>query len=163
MIELEQGEKTMKKIILTVMVMMLGMVAFAGEKDDALTFFQNFVSASNSYSPAILNMYSENARIIRQVVKPNGQLVNAYFSSNDYKKQMKISEKVAKLRHYKNYYSNINVTKVSNGYRIDAMRKPSLSSYKLKTSMVVQKHNGKWLIVEEMMQTKEQIFLKYAK
>jgi hypothetical protein len=28
--------------------------------------------------------------------------------------------------------------------------------------MIVKKINGKWQITEEMMQTKEQIFLKYA-
>lgn len=153
----------MKRIFLTFFILMFGLGAFAGEKDDALAFFNNFVSASNSYSPSILNMYSDNAKIIRQVVKPNGQTVNVYFSMDDYRKQMKISEKLAKLRKYKNYYSDINVTKVSNGYRIDALRKPSASDYKLKTSTVVQKQNGKWIIVEELMQTKEQIFLKYAK
>ena len=29
--------------------------------------------------------------------------------------------------------------------------------------MIVKKINGKWQITEELMQTKEQIFLKYAK
>ena len=39
-----------------------------------------------------------------------------------------------------------------------------MSDYKLNSIMVVQKQpNGNWLIVEETMQTKEQIFLKYAK
>ena len=38
-----------------------------------------------------------------------------------------------------------------------------LETYKLKTYMIVKKQpSGKWLIVEEMMQTKQQIFLKYA-
>ena len=36
--------------------------------------------------------------------------------------------------------------------------------YKLKSYMIVQKQpDGKWLIVEEMMQTKVQSFLKYAR
>jgi hypothetical protein len=68
------------------------------------------------------------------------------------------------LKKYKNNYSNTNVTKVSNGYRIEALRQPTGESYKLKTAFVVQKQpNGKWLIVEEMMQTKVQSLLKYAK
>lgn len=153
----------MKKLLLTLFILMFGLGVFAGEKDDALGFFNSFVVASNNYSATLLNMYSDNAKIIRQVVKPNGQLVNVPFSVVDYKKQIRISSKLAKMRKYKNNYSNIKVTKVSNGYRIDAMRKPSASNYKLKTSMVVQKHGGKWLIDEELMQTKEQIFLKYAK
>ena len=109
-------------------------------------------------------MYDDDARIIRQIIKPDGKTANAYFSAKDYKNQMKINAKIAKLRNYKNYYSDIDVIKVSNGYKINAMRKPSLSDYKLKASVTVQKQqNGKWLIVEEMMQTKEQILLRYAK
>lgn len=154
----------MKKILLTLFVMFLGLGVFAGEQQDALDFFNSFVSASNNYSPALLNMYSNDAKIIRQIIKPNGQLANAYFSASDYKKQMKISAKLAKMRKYKNYYSNVKVTKVSNGYKIDSLRKPSASDYKLKSEIIIQKQpNGKWLIVEELMQTKEQIFLKYVK
>lgn len=153
-----------KKFILLFYVLILGLGAFAEDKQDALKFFNNYIQASNSYSSSILNMYSDRAKIIRQVVKPNGQLVNVPFSVSDYKKQLRLSSKLAKIRNYKNYYSDINVTKVSNGYKIDAMRKPSLSDYKLRTSMIVQKQpDGHWLIVEELMQTKEQIFLKYAK
>ena len=152
----------MKKILMVLVMIFVGLTAIAGESD-ALKFFNSYVDASNSYSSSIMGMYSDNAKIIRQVVKPNGQLVNVPFSIDDYRSQLKLSGKIAKLRKYKNYYSNIDVTKVSNGYRIDAMRKPSLSDYKLKASMVVQQQpNGKWLIVEELMQTKEQIFLKYA-
>lgn len=154
----------MKKIVLTMIFLLMGLGVFASEQDDALKFFNSFIQASNSYSPTLLNMYSDNAKIIRQVVKPDGKLVNIPFSMHDYKTQMKLSAKLAKLKHYKNEYSGISVTKAQNGYRIDSMRKPSLSDYKLKSSVVVQKQpNEKWIIVEELMQTKEQIFLKYAK
>lgn len=154
----------MKKLLLTLILIMLGLGAFASDKDEALAFFNYFVKASNNYSQEIPDMYSDNAKIIRQIIKPNGSTANAYFSINDYRHQMILSAKLAKLRKYKNYYSDISVTKVANGYRINSMRKPSLSDYKLKASMVVQKQSdGEWLIVEEMMQTKEQIFLKYVK
>lgn len=154
----------MKKLIITLFILSLGLNVFAGEKEDAIKFFDSFVNASNTYSPALLDMYADNAKIIRQVVKPDGNLVNAYFSAKDYKGQMRFNAKIAKLRNYKNYYSNIEATKVPNGYKVSALRKPSTSDYKLKAYSIVQKQpNGKWLIVEEMMQTKEQIFLKYAK
>ena len=148
----------MKKLLLTLIVMIFGLSASASDKSDALAFFNNYVNASNSYSAKLLNMYSDNAKIIRQVVKPDGTTANAYFAMKDYKHQMVLSSKLAKIRNYKNYYSDISTTKVANGYRINALRKPSLSDYKLKASMVVQKQsNGKWLIIEEMMQTKVQI------
>lgn len=154
----------MKKLFLILVILISGMSVFASEKQDALAFFNSYVQASNRYSPALLGMYSNNAKIIRQVVKPDGTLVNVPFSVTDYKKQLKLSSKIAKIKGYKNYYSNISVTKVANGYKIDALRKPSLSDYRLRASMVVQQQSGgDWLIVEELMQTKEQIFLKYAR
>src|SRR5574344_1251082 len=141
----------MKKILtvlLGVLIMGLSTLA-AGTKEEALDFFKSFVTASNTYSPKLLSMYSSHAKIIRQVVKPNGELVNVPFSVSDYKKQKKKSSSLAKMRHYKNYYSGISVVKVSNGYKITAKRKPSASNYKLNTVMVVQKQSdGDWLIVE---------------
>lgn len=154
----------MKKLVLTLVILMFGLVAFASDQEDVMNFFNKYVTSSNNYSTSILKMYSDDAKIIREVVKPDGQLVDIPFSINDYRSQLKLSSKMAKMKKYKNYYSNISVTKVPNGYKINAMRKPSLSDYKLKSSMVVQKQSdGKWLIVEELMQTKEQIFLKFAK
>jgi len=154
----------MKKLILTVMTLIIGLGAFAGEPEDALKFFNSYVQASNSYSSSLLDMYSDDAKIIRQVVKPDGKTVNVPFKIDTYRKQLKISSKLAKIKNYKNNYSNTSVTKVANGYKIDSLRQPGGDKYKLKSTMLVQKQpNGKWLIVEELMQTKEQIFLKYVK
>ena len=109
-------------------------------------------------------MYSPNAKIIRQVVKPDGGLVDVKADTATYMKQLKLGQAGAKLRHYKNNYSNITVTKAGDGYKVSSLRQPSGETYKLKTYMIVKKQpNGKWLITEEMMQTKQQVFLKYAK
>lgn len=154
----------MKKLLITVFMFMLGLGAFAGEKEDALAFFNKFISASNNYSTELPNMYSDSAKITRQVIKPDGTLVNIPFTISQYRSQMKLSAKLAKIKNYKNNYSNVSVTKAPNGYKINSTRMPSLGGPALKATMVVQKQpDGKWLIVEELMQTKEQIFLKYAK
>ena len=157
-------KKTIKTLILTLYIFLFGLSALAGDQEEALKFFHSYVNASNNYSISILSMYSNNAKIIREIIKPDSSLVDVPFPVNDYKHQLKLSSKLAKLRNYKNNYSNIKVTKVANGYRIDSIRKPSLSDDKLKSTTVVQKQpDGKWLIIEEKTQTKEQIFLKYAK
>ena len=159
----------MKKLlsILTVfiMVFMTGMTAFANDAQEARQFFNNYVNAANTYSPTVATMYSPSAKIIRQVVKPDGGLVDVSTNTATYIKQMKIGQAGAKLRKYKNTYTNVTVTPVGNGaYKISSLRQPSGETYKLKTYMIVKKQpNGKWLITEEMMQTKEQIFLRYAK
>lgn len=137
--------------------------AFADDSQEALNFFNSYVTAANSYSPTVATMYSPNAKIIRQVVKPNGELVNVNTNTATYIKQMKIGQAGAKMRGYKNTYTNVSVTSLGNGsYKVSSLRQPKGETYKLKTYMIVKKINGKWQITEELMQTKEQIFLKYA-
>ena len=137
---------------------------FADDMDTVKIKFNNYVAAANSYSPNLLSFYSPKAKIIRQVVKPDGTTANAYTDMATYAKQMRLSQSTARMRNYKNKYKNITTTKVSNGIKVSALRQPMNDPYWLKTYQIWQKQpNGSWVIVEEMMQTKQQIFLKYAK
>ena len=145
------------------MFVMTGLQAFADSAQEALNFFNSYVSAANSYSPTVAGMYSPSAKIIRQVVKPNGELVNVSTNTATYIKQMKIGQAGAKMRGYKNTYTNVSVTSLGNGaYKVSSLRQPKGETYKLKTYMIVKKLNGKWHITEEMKLSKELIFLKYA-
>ena len=154
----------MKKLIISLLTLMIiPIYAQADDKQEALDFFNSYVEGANNYSPAITEMYSPSAKIIRQVVKPDGSTVDVETNTATYIKQMKIGQAGAKLRKYKNSYSNIVATPVDGGYKVSSLRQPSGETYKLKTYMIVKKQpNGKWLITEELMQTKEQIFLRYA-
>ena len=152
-------------ILIAVFVLtVLGATVLASEEGDAVNFFKKYIVAANSYSPEILTFYAPDAKIIRQVIKPDGTPVDINTDAETYIKQLKLSQRMAKLRKYKNTYTNIKSEKVKNGYKISSLRQPSGEKYKLKTYMIVQKQpDGKWLIVEEFMQTKVQTFLKYAK
>ncbi|MBQ7764160.1 hypothetical protein IJ384_02190 [bacterium] len=154
----------MKKYIITFIALLsLSSAVFADDKQDALNFFNTYVENANSYNPAVAEMYSPSAKIIRQVVKPDGTTVNVSTDTATYIKQMKIGQAGAKLRKYKNDYTNISATPYDGGYKISSLRQPSGEDYKLKTYMVVKKQpNGSWLITEELMQTKVQTFLRYA-
>ena len=144
-------------------LILTGTQAFADDATDARAFFDSYVNAANNYSPTIETMYSPKAKIIRQVVKPDGTLVDVNTDTATYMKQLKLGQAGAKLRKYKNIYSDIKVEKFGTGYKVSSLRQPSGETYKLKTYMIVTKQpNGKWLITEEMMQTKVQTFLKYA-
>ena len=156
----------MKKVLLSFIVFTaISLSVLADDKQEALQFFNNYVKAANTYSTTIPDMYSPSAKIIRQVVKPDGTTQDVQTKTSTYITQMKLGQAGAKIRHYTNTYTNVSVTPISNGkYKISSLRQPSGESYKLKTYMIIQKQpNGKWLIVEEMMQTKVQTFLKYAK
>ncbi len=156
-------KKILSIIALSGMFMASGLQALADDATDAKAFFESYVNAANTYSPTIEEMYSPNAKIIRQVIKPDGALVDVKTDTATYMKQLKLGQAGAKLRKYKNTYTNISVAKAGDGYKVSSERQPSGETYKLKTYMIVKKQpNGKWLITEEMMQTKQQIFLKYA-
>lgn len=156
----------MKKIlsILAIFGFLFGTQVLADDATDAKAFFNSYVNAANTYSTTIPDFYSPDAKIIRQVVKPDGSLVNVDTDTATYMKQLKLGQATAKMRKYKNTYRNISVAKVANGYKVSAERQPSGETYWLKTYQIVKKQpDGKWKIVEEMMQTKVQTFLRYAK
>lgn len=155
----------MKKMVLTLAVLFMATLCpvLADDKQEALDFFNKYVEAANTYNPVITTLYSPSAKIIRQVIKPDGTTANAYTDTATYIKQMKLGQAGAKLRHYKNTYTDISAEKVATGYKVSSLRQPSGEDYKLKTYMIVTKQaDGKWLITEEMMQTKVQALLKYA-
>ena len=159
------GDK-MKKIFLTLLTtLFVSLSVFADNKQDATAFFDSYVNAANNYSNSVGDMYSPNAKIIRQVVKPDGTTVDVATDTSTYIKQMRLGQAGAKIRQYKNNYSNIVTTQIDEDtFKVSSLRQPSGENYKLKTYMIVQKQpSGKWLIIEEMMQTKVQTFLRYAK
>ena len=152
----------MKKLVLTLLSLLtLATAAMAATTQDALDFFNRYVAAANTYNPIVATMYSPDARIIRQIVRPDGSLVTRETDTARYISEMKKGQAVAKLRHYKNNYSNITVTALGNDtFKVSSLRQPSGESYKLKAYMIVkQKPDGKWFIIEEMMQTKVQILI----
>ncbi|MBR1942731.1 hypothetical protein IJ843_03230 [bacterium] len=153
--------KKLSTLLITFLFMILPV--FADDLTTVKNNFTQYVGAANSYSPSLLKYYSPDAKIIRQVVKPDGTTANATTDMATYAKQMKISQGVAKMRNYKNKYKNVTATQVANGIKISALRQPMNDTYWLKTYQIWQKKaDGNWVIIEEMMQTKEQIFLKYA-
>ena len=153
----------MKKILLTLfaIIMVSTSVFAASTKQEALNFFNSYVNFANSYNPAITTMYSPTARIIREVVKPDGSTVTRVTNTQRYISEMKKSQAIAKLRKYKNTYTNIKVEQTgTDTYKISSFRQPSGETYKLKAYFVVKKQpNGHWLITEEMMQTKVQLLI----
>jgi len=153
----------MKKLLLTFLaiITMTTAVFASSTKQEALNFFNSYVNAANNYNPVVTTMYSPSARIIREVVKPDGTIVTRVTNTQRYISEMKKSQAIAKIRNYKNNYSNIKVDQTgTDTYKITSLRQPSGESYKLKAYTVIKKQpNGRWLIIEEMMQTKVQMLI----
>ena len=156
----------MRKILLFIFtIAIISLPAFADDKQDALAAFNRYVNAANTYSNEVTTFYTPSAKIIRQVIKPDGGLVDVVTNTSTYITQLKIGQAGAKVKKYKNNYTNVVVTPISAGkVKISSVRHPSVDNDSLKAYMIFQKQpNGKWMITEEMMQTRQQIFLKYAK
>ena len=92
----------MKKTLLTLLtLLMTSLIVLADDSKEALDFFNSYVNAANTYSSTIADMYSPSAKIIRQIVKPDGTTANATTDTATYIKQMKLGQAGAKLRQYK--------------------------------------------------------------
>lgn len=152
----------MKKFgILLLMILCTPFYCFADEIQDVQCFFNQYIDAANNYSDDYFDYYSDNAKIVRVVEKPDGTMESVDIPLERYKTEAKKSSKIAKLRNYKNRYFNVRILPHGKDYKIVALRMPSTSDYKIPAHFIVGKDcTGSWKIKEESMNTKVQRFLK---
>ena len=146
---------------LIVCIFFTTLIAQAKTPKDAIDFFNQYTNYANTYNSELLDLYSPEAKIIREVVKPTGETVDIVVPTRRYFKELKIGQKTAKLKRYKNKYRNIIAQEIPNGIKISAERQPSKESYWLKMYQIVQETDSGFKITEEMMQTKVQTFLNH--
>ncbi len=152
----------MKKLYCVLfLVLFLVSPIFADEINDIESFFNEYVAAANSYSSSYFSYYSKNPKIVRVVEKPDGTQESVDIPFDMYKKEVKKTSKLARLRKYKNKYFNIRIFPQGDDYMLTAMRMPSTSDYKVPAHFVIGRDdNGNWKIKEESMNTRVQRFLK---
>ncbi len=150
------------KIILPILgILVISTSAYAKTPKEAVDFFYKYTNYANTYNNELLNLYSPDAKIIREVVKPSGKTEEIVVPTKRYFKELKIGQKTAKLRKYKNKYRNIIAKETPDGIKISAERQPSKETYWLKMYQIVQETDSGFKIKEEMMQTKVQSFLRH--
>lgn len=151
----------MKKIFFVFLILFFSFLySYADEIQDIQCFFNRYIDAANSYSCNYFDYYCDNAKILRVVEKPDGtqQIVTIPFDK--YKKEVKNSGKLARLRNYKNKYYNVKIHPIGKDYKVLAMRMPSTSDYKIPAYFIIGKDcDGNWKIKEESMNTRVQRFL----
>ncbi len=151
----------MKKILCLLLLLFCGnLPSFADETKEVKEFFNSYVSAANNYDMNYFNYYSDNAKIVRIVEKPDGTTQAVNIPLERYKSEAKKSSKLAKIKKYKNKYLNIKISKHGTDYKISADRMPSTSDYKIPAEFIIGKDiNGDWKIKEEALNTRVQLFL----
>ncbi len=156
--------KKFMAFLLTFIISGAMLCAQAATPEQVLAFFNKYVDAANSYSETITDFYAPDAKIIRVVMKPDGTTASVVANTKQYFNQMRLGANLAKINKYKNYYTERKITKQGNDYKITCLRKPSTSDYKIPAHFVIGPDaKGNLKIKEEMMYTKQQRFLKYAK
>ncbi len=152
----------MKKFLCLLIVgMCFNTYCYADEIQDVQCFFNKYIDAGNNYSSDYFNYYTDDAKIIRVVEKPDGSKESVNIPLSRYKSEAKKSFSLMKLRKYKNRYFNVKITPYGKDYKIAAMRMPSTSDYKIPAYFIVGKDDGgNWKIKEESMNTRVQKFLK---
>lgn len=150
------------KILFTLIsALLISPVALANTTQNAIEFFKQYQDYANNYDEELLKMYSPNAKIIREVVKPTGETVDVVIPPKRFFKELKIGQKTAKLKKYKNKYRNVTAQETPDGIKISAERQPSKETYWLKMYQIIQNTDNGFKIKEEMMQTKVQSFLRH--
>ena len=152
----------MKRIFCLILLGILVSVSTCAKTTkDGIAFFDKYVQYANSYNSELLNMYSPNVKLIRQVVKPTGKTEEIIIPSKRFFKELKLGQKTAKLRRYRNKYRNVTAIQIPNGIKITAERQPTNEKYWLKMYQILQDTDSGLKITEEMMQTKVQTFLRH--
>ena len=152
----------MKRIFCLILLGILVSVSTCAKTTkDGIAFFDKYVQYANSYNSELLNMYSPNVKIIREVVKPTGKTEEIIIPPKRFFKELKLGQKTAKLRRYRNKYRNVTAIQIPNGIKITAERQPTNEKYWLKMYQILQDTDSGLKITEEMMQTKVQTFLRH--
>ena len=129
---------------------------------EAAEFFNYFTSLSNSYSTELFQFYSPNAIIKRILIKNDGSKEEFTLQTHSYLKKLKLYSKIAGIKGYKNIYQGVTYKKHDGGFLISGYRTPTTNkTEKFPFSyLITQTASGKWVILEDITQTKNAALLK---
>ena len=153
---------SMFRLLLTVFLLQFCAPVFADDANDARAFFEKYVAAANSYAADLPGYYISNAKIIRVVEKPDGSKETIVFPAERYFKQLRMMRNAARLKGYKNTYTNQTVTPEGSDYKISATRTTKGDNFSVPSYFIIGKDSGgAWKIKTEYMHTRNQSFLKH--
>ena len=136
----------------------------AATPDEALSFFNKYINAANTYSDTLTTFYAPDAKIIREGYNSAGKKVSVEVGTKQYFNQLRLGQNLAKINKYKNTYTDRKIAKVGNDYKISCTRIASTGKDRFPSYFVIGPDaNGKLKIKEEMTYTKQQSILKHGK
>ncbi len=130
------------------------------EANEVEKFFDSYVDSANNYKDDLVSHYTDDAKIVRVVIKPDGTKQPVTIPMPRYINELKKGKITAKLVKYKNTYTNKKYEKMSDSeFKINAKRFPFKDKTGLKAEFIVIKTPNGFKIKEEKMETNVQRFL----
>lgn len=154
--------KNLKFFILILVLLINTQTAKSATISEAAEFFNYFTSLSNACSTELFQYYSPNAIIKRILIKNDGSKEEFTLQTQSYLRKLKLYSKLAGIKGYKNIYQGISYRKQSDGILISGYRTPTTNkTEKFPFSyLITQTASGKWVILEDITQTKNAALLK---
>ncbi len=145
----------MKNILFTLAVTMLTLSGHAGSAtNEAKQVFASYVELERKFDPAVADLYADDA-VIKNVRRyPDGTSRTMSLPAPTYKQLVRGAMPLAKERGDTNKYSDVGYREEGGKVRIVATRYSELKKYSSPLSMLVAKKDDKWLIVEEISESK---------
>ena len=130
--------------------------AIASENEDrAKEIFNQYVSLSDKFDPAVADLYSDEAKIKNTRTYPNGETRVMTFEAKKYKALIRTAMPLAKARGDTNKYTEVTYLEKDSKVTITATRFSNLKKYSSPITLVVGADpEGKWRILEETSQSK---------
>jgi len=145
----------MKHLLFALAVTMLTLSSHAGPAtNEAKQVFESYVDLERKFDPAVADLYSDDATIKNTRRFPDGTSRTMSLPAPKYKELLRKSMPVAKERGDTNKYSDVAYKEEGGSVRITATRYSDLKKYSSPLSLLVAKKDDKWLIVEEISESR---------
>ena len=121
---------------------------------EAKKFFERYVALSNSFDPAIVDLYSDNADIQSTRYYVGGKGRTLRLPASEYKKMILAVLPTAKAAKDTDSYSKTTYSLESKGVKITTLRHSNLKNYDSWFVLFVRKEGGVMKIYQELSQTR---------
>lgn len=141
--------------ILLLAIMATGTAIASESEDRAKEIFNQYVSLSDKFDPAVADLYSDEAKIQNTRIYPDGETRVMTIEVKKYKALIRTAMPLAKARGDTNKYTEVNYLEKDSKVTITATRFSNLKKYSSPITLVVGAGtDGKWRILEERSQSK---------
>jgi hypothetical protein len=121
---------------------------------EAKKFFERYVALSNSFDPAIVDLYSDSAYIQSTRYYVGGKSRTLRLPASEYKKMILAVLPTAKAAKDTDSYSKTTYSLESKGVKITTLRHSNLKNYDSWFVLFVRKEGGVMKIYQELSQTR---------